>query len=75
MRKVLSISLQGETIKLIDRQVKERHFPSTSDYIRHLVENEEEMITEQDVLKYASEARRDYKLGKTKVLRSLRDLM
>ena len=75
MRNIITISLQRDAAQFIAQQVKKRRFPSTSAYIRHLLETEQEVITEQDVTHFDREARRAHQRGKTKKLRSLKELM
>ena len=75
MRNIVSISLPLAAVRFVDRQVKQRGFRSKSEYVRHLITLEQGMITEDDVLRFGQEARREHKAGKTKKLRSLRDLM
>lgn len=75
MRQIISISLPHEEVKFITQQVKKRGFSSKSDYFRHLVNLEQNMITETDLVEIAKEARAEHAGGKTKVLTSLRDLV
>lgn len=74
MRSVLSISLPAEKKKEIEERAKKTH-KSTSAYIMYVVELEKKLISEQELVKMAKKAEKDYKSGKTKKLKSLADLI
>lgn len=48
---------------------------SVSSYVLYTIDMEQKMISEDEILEMAERAEKDYKAGKTKVLRSLADLM
>ncbi len=75
MRQIISFSLPAPEVQFINKQVKLRNFKSKSDYLRHLLSLEQDMITETDLLRYAKEARAEHQTGKTKRLSSLKDLI
>lgn len=74
MRSVLSISLPLEKKREIEERAKKMN-QSTSAYIVRMVELEKSLISEDELLKMAKKAEKDYKTGKTKKLNSLADLM
>jgi Arc/MetJ-type ribon-helix-helix transcriptional regulator len=75
MRQIISFSLPAPEVQFINKQVKLRNFKSKSDYLRHLLTLEQDMITETDLLRYTKEARTEHQSGKTKRLNSLKDLL
>lgn len=75
MRQVLSISLPGETVKEIKNRIKVRGFDSVSNYIKFLVEEDDELISEKELLQAVKEARKEYKEGKTIKAKSLAELL
>jgi len=74
MRSVLSISLTEKQKKEIEKRAK-KVGTNTSSYILHAVALEKELISEDDLLEMAKKSEKDYKLGKTKKLSSLADLV
>ncbi|MBU0981814.1 hypothetical protein KKC94_03930 [Patescibacteria group bacterium] len=74
MRAVLSISLPIEKKKEIEERAKKMN-QSTSAYIIRVLELEKSLISEDELLRMAKKAEKDYKAGKTKKLGSLTDLM
>lgn len=74
MRSVLTISLPAETKKEVEKRARIAR-KSTSRYILDTLEMVDQMISEDELLAMSKEAERNYKLGKTKVLKSLKDLI
>lgn len=74
MRSILNVSLPPQKKKEIEKRARKMGF-SVSAYILHSVNMEQKMISEDEILEMAERAEKDYKAGKTKVLRSLADLM
>ena len=74
MRSVLSISLSEAKKKEIERRAKKAN-KTISTYILNIIELEESMITENELVKMAKRAEKDYKTGKTKKLHSLAELI
>lgn len=74
MRSVLSISLPASKKKEIEERARKSN-QSTSSYILRVVELEQKLISEDEILQMAKSAELNYKLGKTKKLKSLADLM
>jgi len=74
MRSVLSISLPAKKKKEIEERAKKAN-QSTSAYIIRVMDLEKSLISEDELLKMAKRAEKDYKSGKTKKLSSLSDLI
>ena len=74
MRSIISLSLPPQKKKEIAKRAKKMGL-SVSAYVLHTIDVEQKMISEDELLEIAARAERDYKAGKTKVLRSLADLM
>jgi len=67
MRNIINISLPPQMAKRVDREVKKGKFASTSEYFRHLLRTNE-------LVKELEKSRKEFKVGKGRVLRSLKDL-
>jgi len=74
MRQVLSISMPAQLITEVKKRIEKRGYSSISDYIKFLINADDNFISEEELLKDIKEARKDYKLGKLKELKSLADL-
>ena len=76
MRQVLSISLPGTTIQTVKEKTKARGFDSVSDYIKHLIklDEEDDWISEEEILQAAKEAVAEYKQSKLIEADSMADL-
>ena len=70
MREILNISLPKEMVMQIKKGVKEGGFSTTSEYMRHLIrlENTRRLVEEIEL------SRQEFKSGKGKLLKSLKDL-
>lgn len=73
MRSVLSVSLPAWTKKEIEDRAQKTNL-SVSAYIIRVIEFEKSLISEDELLKMAKKAKKDYLAGKTKKLKSLADL-
>ncbi len=73
-RAILNISVPEAVKKDIVRRAKKSK-STLSAYILRAVELERNLISEDELLKRAKRAMKEYRAGKTKVLRSLEDLM
>lgn len=71
MRSVINISLPKSMADLVEREVKSGKFATKSEFFRSLVRKWEKDY----LLKELNEAQKDFKAGKFKKLRSLKDLM
>ncbi|HBB04202.1 TPA: hypothetical protein DCZ39_04905 [Patescibacteria group bacterium] len=65
MRDVLTISVPAEKLKMIKNIVKKRNFKSVSEYINFSIDQEQKMISEDQVLSSAKQAKKEYQTGKT----------
>lgn len=74
MRSILNVSLPPQKKKEIEKRAKKMGI-SVSSYVLYTIDMEQKMISEDEILEMAERAEKDYKAGKTKVLRSLADLM
>lgn len=74
MRSILNISLPPEKREIIEQRAKKTH-KSVSAYILYAVQLEQNLIQEDEVLVMAEKAEQEYKKGKTKKLKNLKDLM
>lgn len=74
MRSILNISLPAEKKEEIIKRAKKAN-KSTSAYILHMFELEKNLISEDELIKMANKAEKDYKEGKTNKLDNLEDLM
>jgi len=64
MRKVLSISLTSEAEKEIKSKTKKKGFDSVSSYVKYLISIDDELTSEEDLLKKVEKAEKEYKKGK-----------
>lgn len=74
MRSILNISLPPSKKAEIQNRAKKAG-KTVSAYIMYVIELEESLISEEELLSMAENAKNDFKAGKTKELRSLADLM
>ena len=71
MRSIINISLPSELEKSVERLMKEGHYASKSEFLRELIR---ERLEEEDLLKQIKKSRAEFRAGKGKILRSLKDL-
>ena len=65
MRDILTISVPAERLQMIKNIVKKRKFKSVSEYINFSIDQEQKMISEDRVLSYAKQAKKEYQAGET----------
>lgn len=70
MRNVINISLPTHLTKEVEKSVRKQHFASKSEFFRHLLR---EWLAGRLAVEL-EEGRREHKAGKTKTLRSVKDL-
>lgn len=75
MRKVISFSLDAKTINKVKKQSRQFGFANVSQYVRHLVAGYDDIITEDELVKMARSAEKEYREGKTIKANSLADLL
>lgn len=73
-RAILNISLPEAVKKDIVRRAKKSK-TSVSEYVVRALRLERSLIQEDELVRMAVKAEKDYKAGKTKILRSFADLM
>ncbi len=75
MRSIINISLPKETARIAKMRAEKAGFASMSEYVRTLLDMENDLISAEELLKIASRAEREYKNGKIKKHNSLADLL
>lgn len=75
MRSILNLSLPIETLKLVKKRVKSGGFESVSQYIRMLLEQDDGLISADELLKMSKRAEKEYSEGKLIKRKSLAELM
>jgi len=65
MRNILTVSLPTDRLSLIKDIVKKRKFNSVSEYINFSIDQEQKMISEDQVVTFAKQAKKEYRAGKT----------
>ena len=75
MRDIITISLPVKTRYAIKQRFKKRGFRSMSAYMRYLLDQDADAISQDELLVIAKEADRDYKKGLLKKRSSLRELL
>lgn len=74
MRSILSISLPKEKKEEVLSRAKAAN-KTVSAYFMYMLELEKNLISEDELVAMAGQAEKDYAAGKTKPLKSLKDLM
>ena len=75
MRKVLSLSLDAKTISQVKKQSRQAGFDNVSQYMRHLLAAQDDIITEDELALELKAAKQEYAAGKTIQARSLADFL
>lgn len=75
MRQVLSLSLPTKSAKQIKILSKKRGFDTVSGYVKYLLESDQDLISADDLLESAQEAKKEYKNNKTIVVKSMVELL
>lgn len=75
MRQVLSLSFPPEEIKYIKNISKRKGFESVSSYIKHLVNEDKDLISEEELFETIKQGRKDYLEGKAVTAKSVMDLL
>lgn len=70
MRNIINISLPAKLAAFARREAKERNYASVSEFIRSLLREYEE----NRILAELEESEAEFRAGKAKLLRSLKDL-
>jgi hypothetical protein len=64
MRKVLNILVTDYLEKEIKKTAKQRGFSFASDYIKMLILENSDLVSEEELIKISKSARKDFKNGK-----------
>ncbi len=75
MRQVLSISLPSQYIKKTKLRIKKRGFDSVSSYIKHLIDLDEDLISEDELWESIQQGRKEYKEGRAITAKSMAELL
>ena len=75
MREILTLSLPPKTKQTIKKRSKMQGFSSISSYIQYLIKQDDDLISEDELINEAKKAKKEYKFGKLKELKSSNDLM
>ncbi|MDA1038276.1 MAG: ribbon-helix-helix domain-containing protein [bacterium] len=70
MRNIINVSLPATLTKEVERGVKKYHFASKSEFVRHLIR---EWMAERLAFDL-KESRKEYKTGKAKKLKEIKEL-
>ncbi|HEY4510150.1 MAG TPA: ribbon-helix-helix protein, CopG family [Candidatus Paceibacterota bacterium] len=71
MRTIVNISLPSELDKSVKRLMKKGKYATKSEFLRELIR---ERLEEEDLLSQVTKSEAEFRAGKGKLLRSLRDL-
>jgi len=71
MRDIINISLPKELLCSVDELVKKGKYATKSEFLRELIR---ERIAEEDLLVRIKKSENEFRVGKGKILRSLKDL-
>lgn len=71
MRSIVNISLPRELNKIVERLAKKGNYATKSEFLREVIR---ERIEEENVLSQIQKSEVEFKTGKGKVLRSLKEL-
>lgn len=75
MREVITLSLPANTRQRIKTNSFKRGFSSVSKYIQYLLTLEEDLISEEELLKMVATADKEYSAGKSIMAKSMRELL
>lgn len=70
MRSIINISLPREMVKTVDDAVEEGDFATKSEFFRHLLR----LWSERELSHELYQRRKDFRNGKGRVLKSLKDI-
>jgi len=71
----VTISLPKTTALSVRKRSKQRGFNGVSSYIKYLIDQDEESISEKELLAIVRQARKDYRADRVLRARSLADLL
>ena len=74
MRKIITISLPEETQLILKNRLSDYGFKGPSEYVQHLIQQDSDLISQDDLLAMAKAARKDYAKGTLQKYDSLADI-
>lgn len=75
MREIITISLPKTTRKTLALRIKTRGFHGMSEYMRYLIQQDTDLISQDEIIAMTQQADHDYKKGTLKKRSSLRELL
>lgn len=75
MRQILSLSMPTDEAVQLKKTAKKRGFNSLGSYIQFLFQADRDLISESELLRNTSEARKEYRSGRSIKAKSLADLL
>lgn len=75
MRQVISISLPPQRATQVQRLAVRRGYHTVSNYIAHLIQDDANLISEEQLLRSVKQARAEYRMGKVIHAKSLDELI
>ena len=71
MRTIINISLPAELNKTLERFIKKGEYATKSEFLRELIR---ERVSEEDIIVQIKKSEAEFRAGKGRILRSLKDL-
>ena len=71
MRTIINISLPSELERSVERLVKKGKYATKSEFVRELIRDR---LEEEDLLEQIKQSEAEFRAGKGRLLRSLKDL-
>lgn len=71
MRSIINVSVPPDLNRIVGRLAKKGNYATKSEFLRELIR---ERIAEEDVLAQVRESEKEFREGRGKILRSLKDL-
>ena len=75
MRDVLTLSIPNKTKELIKKKAQKSGFANVSHYIQFLIRQDDEVISEEELLKSVKEAQKEYDAGIAIKAKSMSDFI
>jgi Arc/MetJ-type ribon-helix-helix transcriptional regulator len=75
MREVLTLSLPNKTKEFVKKKAQRSGFANVSSYIQFLIQQDEEVISEAELLQSVKEAQKEYEAGKAIKAKSMAELV
>lgn len=75
MRAVVTLSLPKTQAVLLKKNAARYGFESVSEYVRTLIDQDKDLISEKELVVMTKEAEQDYRRGRLKAYTSVRELL